>query len=298
MTRRFMYVVIIMCLFLIFPGMAFAGNGQQNGFNSGSGMTGISVGEQTQTAQETQNTGETSQVQKQQANQNGENTPADTPSGTCEQLLQQTRDRLQVMERDRIMTQDDWALVEENLLQLKNQYRTRVDQRQEIWNTYQLTLQNARVLGTEQNRERLLRDMISLDPQSVETYQELGTLFQNRGEVQCHLWCNGSEVVSDTPSIIRDGRTLVPIRALAEAMGAQVEWQQEEQTVLVSKGDTQIRLQVQNRTALINGQPVELDVPAGIIDSRLFVPIRFCAQAFNADIAYYPEGPIVAINQE
>lgn len=196
------------------------------------------------------------------------------------------------------MKKEDWAVIEQNLMQLKNEYRTRTELRQEIWDTFQLALQKANTSGTEQHKEKLLKEMISLEPRYAQTYKELGNLYQNRGEVQCHLWCNGNEVKPDVPPVIKNGRTLIPIRAISAALGAKVEWLQEEQTVLISKDDTNIRLQVQNRTALINGQPFELDVPADNINSRVFVPLRFCAQAFNADLAYYPEGRIVSVNQK
>lgn len=311
MVRRSVYCILILSLCLIYPGMAFAKGGGSSGSAGGASVSTVSSGsasgsssgvvtvsEQTQSAQETKNAGENNQIQNQEANQNQENKSTDNLSGTCEQIMQQTRDRLQIMQQDQTMKQEDWASVEQNLLQLKNEYRTRTELRQEIWNIFQLALQKAKTSGTEQHKEKLLKEMISLEPQSAQTYQELGTLYQNREEVQCHLWCNGNEVESDVPPVIKDGRTLVPIRALSEALRAQVQWQQEEQTVLISKGDTQIRLQVQNRTALINGQSFELDVPADNINSRVFVPLRFCAQAFNSDLAYYPEGNIVSVNQK
>lgn len=306
--RRLVYCILILSLCLVYPWTAFAKGGGAGGgaggasnstvSNGSSGSTGGVVTEQTQTTQETKNKGEDNQIQNHEATQNQENKSTGNSSGICEQIMHKTRDRLQIMQQDQTMKPEDWAVIEQNLLQLKNEYRTRTELRQEIWDTFQLALQKANASGTEQHKEKLLKEMISLEPRHAQTYQQLGTLYKNRGEVQCHLWCNGNEVKSDIPPVIKDGRTLIPIRALSEALGAQVEWLQEEQTVLISKGDTNIRLQVQNRTALINGQTFELDVPADNINSRVFVPLRFCAQAFNSDLAYYPEGRIVSINEK
>lgn len=301
MVRRPVYCLLILSLFLTCPGIVWAKGGGSVSGGAGSYGTASGAGdvnEQTRTVQETNNAGESNHVQNQETVQNEENKSDDNSYGACEQLLEQTRAGLQAMQQNQAIEQKDWASVEENLQQLKNEYRTRTELRQEIWNMFQFALQNASALGSEQNKEQLLREMISLEPQSAQEYKELGTLLQNRGEGQCHLWCNGSEVESEVPPVIRDGRTLVPVRAISEALGAQVEWQQEEQTVLINKGDTRIRLQIQNRTALINGQTLELDVPADIVNSRAFVPLRFCAQAFNADLAYYPEGSIVTVNQK
>lgn len=303
MWRNWFCGVFILGLCLLFPSNALAGNGggtggSPTGFTGLGNGTGIAAHEPAGANQGTNNAGDASQILTQQSNQNqNRETPDYNNSGTCEQILQQTRDRLQLMLQDQTLQQEDWSIVSGNLMQLKNEYRTRAELRQEIWNAFELGLQNSRRSGSAQEVEKLLREMISLEPGSTKTYQELGTLFQNRGEIQCHLWCNGGEVLSETPPIIKSGRTLVPIRALSEALGAQVEWRQEEQVVLINKGDTQIRLQVQSQIALVNGQAINLDVPADIIDSRLFVPLRFCARAFDADIAYYPQGSMVILNQ-
>ncbi len=87
---------------------------------------------------------------------------------------------------------------------------------------------------------------------------------------------------------IKDGRTMVPLRFIAEAFGAQVEWIPETKginiTLSLKSVVTTIGLQVGNPTAIVNGQVVTLDVAPVIVNGRTFVPLRFVAEAFGAKV--------------
>ena len=75
------------------------------------------------------------------------------------------------------------------------------------------------------------------------------------------------------PQIIND-RTMVPLRAIFEALGATVNWNGETQTVTSTKGDTTISLTINNPTMYVNGESVTLDSPACLVDGRTLVPLR------------------------
>lgn len=66
---------------------------------------------------------------------------------------------------------------------------------------------------------------------------------------------------------IENSRTLVPLRAIFEALGAEVQWDDKTKTVSSKKGNSEIKLVI-NGQAFINGQPVNLDVPAKIVEGR------------------------------
>src|SRR5688500_13511880 len=65
-----------------------------------------------------------------------------------------------------------------------------------------------------------------------------------------------------------DGRVLVPLRGVFEQLGAFVEWHPQTRTVTATKSDTDIRLQIGDRTAWVNGEGKLLDVPATLIAGR------------------------------
>ena len=106
---------------------------------------------------------------------------------------------------------------------------------------------------------------------------------------------NGAEVSFDQPPIIVDNRTLVPLRAIFEAMGATVDWDQETQTVTSSKGDISVSLTIGSNTMYKNGSPVELDVPAQVVNGRTLVPVRAVSEAFGADVDWNQDTKTVII---
>lgn len=82
----------------------------------------------------------------------------------------------------------------------------------------------------------------------------------------------------ETSPIILNGRTLVPVRALSESLGATVKWEAETQGIKVIKDSTVIQMSLNSKQALVNGKTVNLDVSPMLINGNTFVPIRFIAE--------------------
>jgi len=84
--------------------------------------------------------------------------------------------------------------------------------------------------------------------------------------------------------VIEEGRTLVPLRAIFEKLGAEVSWNGDTRTVKAVKGDIQVELTVDDVKAKKNGEIVELDVPAKIVGGRTLVPVRFVSDCFDVHV--------------
>jgi len=97
------------------------------------------------------------------------------------------------------------------------------------------------------------------------------------------------------PTIIND-RTMVPLRAIFEALGAQVTWDGDTNTIYSSKANSIIILQINNKMAFVNSTGVTLDVAPQIIEDRTLVPVRFIAEALGADVQWDGEKNMVIIN--
>jgi len=80
--------------------------------------------------------------------------------------------------------------------------------------------------------------------------------------------------------------TLVPLRAIFEALGATVEWEQSTQTVTAVKDDITIILKIGDSFLTKNGERIALDVPAKIVGGRTLVPARAVAESFGADVQW------------
>ena len=107
---------------------------------------------------------------------------------------------------------------------------------------------------------------------------------------------DGRELSFDQPPIIENGRMLVPLRFVAEALGAAVDWSAPAQAVTAIKGETMIILQIGNNTMIKNGVDVTLDVPPRILNSRTLVPVRAVSEAFGAYVDWDGANRTVIIN--
>ena len=84
-----------------------------------------------------------------------------------------------------------------------------------------------------------------------------------------------------TVPIIQNGRTLIPIRAVIEAMGGTVGWNSEAKTVILARNDDIIRLTIGSETAYFNNTAQTLDTAPIIINDVTMLPIRFVAESFS-----------------
>ena len=91
-------------------------------------------------------------------------------------------------------------------------------------------------------------------------------------------------LIFDTPPIIENSRTLVPFRAIFEALDMDVDWNDESRTAIGTSDDVTIELPIDSTTATVNGAAVTLDVPAMLYNARTMVPLRFIAESTGADV--------------
>jgi len=108
---------------------------------------------------------------------------------------------------------------------------------------------------------------------------------------------NGQPVQFEGQGPIMSGsRVLVPLRGVLEQMGATVQWDPQDQTVRAEKNGTRVRLRIGETTASVNGNAVDLDVPAQIIRGSTMVPLRFVGEALGEVVHWDAQRDMVEIN--
>ncbi|MBL0388598.1 metallophosphoesterase [Tumebacillus sp. ITR2] len=113
-------------------------------------------------------------------------------------------------------------------------------------------------------------------------------------ELPLQVVFNGQHVQFDAqPEIVND-RTMVPIRAIAESMGAKVSLSGTN-FFTVEKGDKRVRLTFDSPVAYVNGSRVTLPVPAYVKNNRTYVPVRFIGETFQASVGFVPPTNTVEI---
>ncbi|TJX14983.1 copper amine oxidase N-terminal domain-containing protein [Tissierella creatinini] len=88
----------------------------------------------------------------------------------------------------------------------------------------------------------------------------------------------GQEILFDVAPQIIEGRTLVPMRAIFEAIGLSVNWDNSSKVATGSNSNTTIIFSIGSNKAIVNNQEKILDVPASIIKGRTMVPLRFLSK--------------------
>jgi hypothetical protein len=115
------------------------------------------------------------------------------------------------------------------------------------------------------------------------------TVYYNGTRVSFHTYDQNPELINN--------RTLVPLRAIFEAMNAEVNWDQDTQTVTATRNNSTITLKIGSSELNKDGQSIPVDVPAQIINSRTMVPVRVIAEAFGADVQWNASGKTILINE-
>ena len=95
---------------------------------------------------------------------------------------------------------------------------------------------------------------------------------------------NNEPVLFDSKPIIKDGRTLVPLRAIFEKLGATVDWNDSEKTINALKDDKTLLLTIGSKAAFVNGERKELDVAPEISGGRTLVPVRFIGESLECTV--------------
>lgn len=109
---------------------------------------------------------------------------------------------------------------------------------------------------------------------------------------------NGQPLPTSVSPIMRNGRTLVPMRDIFQALGANVSWNGLTQGITATRGGTNVSLQIGNRNAVVNGQQVALEQPAIVYHGSTMVPLRFVSEAMGAQVNWNPNSEIAAISTD
>lgn len=102
-----------------------------------------------------------------------------------------------------------------------------------------------------------------------------------------------------------EGRTMVPVRIISEVFGADVQYIHDELKVVITLDNKNVSLVIGEKTATVNGEVVELDVPSVETNGRTLVPLRFVSESLGFDVKYVAvteqilitnDAPAVSIN--
>lgn len=103
---------------------------------------------------------------------------------------------------------------------------------------------------------------------------------------------DGQLLTFDQPPMAVDGRTMVPVRAIFEALGAEVEWDPSDQSIFAYRASDGVAVLLYLDETVMAYKPgadaepvaIDLDVAPFALNNRTLVPIRVVAESFNCDV--------------
>ena len=106
----------------------------------------------------------------------------------------------------------------------------------------------------------------------------------------------GGQVIDfpDQKPVIKNDRTLVPIRFVAEALGYDVDWNAEDNTAIIDHG--KIVLYIGTDQAILDGVPTTLDVASELIGDRTMIPLRIVAETLDCTVDWFETNRMVLVN--
>lgn len=98
------------------------------------------------------------------------------------------------------------------------------------------------------------------------------------------IMINNVQLQLQVKPVIVEGRTLVPLRAIFEALGSDLRWNGADQSITATRSDINLWLQIGSNKAIKNGSQVLLDVPPMIVSGRTLIPLRFVSESLGAEV--------------
>ena len=151
-------------------------------------------------------------------------------------------------------------------------------------------------------------DMTKFDPQAVPLptsydiydytvlHEELDKYSFENNDISVTI--DGQKLDFDVKPQIINERTMLPLRAVFEALGADVYWDDSAKTIYANKNEVTFKLTIGDYFMYKNDVSILIDTPAVILNSRTLVPVRFIAQAFDCDVSWDAESKTVLITSK
>ena len=122
------------------------------------------------------------------------------------------------------------------------------------------------------------------DETDISKAEEKDTIILTIDQIAAKVF--GETVINDVAPVIRNERTMLPARFVAEALGAKVTWNDTTKKVTIATTDKTLEIYVGSSFAFVDNEAVMLDAPAFIENGRTYLPVRFIAEGLGAAVQW------------
>lgn len=122
--------------------------------------------------------------------------------------------------------------------------------------------------------------------------------FFKQAEKPIAVYLDGEQLSFSQNPYVANGVTMVPMRAIFEALGATVNYDAAAKKIFAQKGDTAIELVLDNKTATVNSETKTLDAAATAKSGSTLVPLRFVAEALQTAVNWDGASRVITIESK
>ena len=112
----------------------------------------------------------------------------------------------------------------------------------------------------------------------------MGTFAAAQEPAEVKVVINDQELAADPPPIKVAGQTLLPLRSVFNALGAEVKY--ENKIITATLGEKELVMSPNSKEVMIDGEKVELEVPPMLFEGATYVPLRFVASSLGSKVAF------------
>lgn len=129
---------------------------------------------------------------------------------------------------------------------------------------------------------------------AVAEYQET----YDRGKNRISVSLDGEDLIMDTPPQVSSQRTMVPLRSIAEALGADVTWEEKTNLITLTRAGSTVTMTIGKTAATVDGKRMEMDVAPYADGNRTYVPARYVSEFFGQTVSWNGEENRVEITEK
>lgn len=120
-------------------------------------------------------------------------------------------------------------------------------------------------------------------------------VYNNGSSEEYKIYVDNSKLSFDVAPVLVNDRLLVPFRVICEALGMQVDWQDDTQTVTTLKDGKKIVMVIGNSDIEVDGKIIKSDAAPMLYNSRTLIPLRFLAENIGASVYWDADTNTVSI---
>ncbi len=217
----------------------------------------------------------------------GEKDVLEAEKDVLEALKEGVEAELEALEADLIAAEEsgDEAAIEALKLQIQDKKAEK--------DAYKLQIKD-KILGMK----AVMKGLYSLE--EIQAIEALGETLGEQEGIDVlpfnNVFVKNGSVKFDTPPVIKDGRLLIPLRALSTATGADVSWNEATGEITIVKDGNVIVLSLGATTMTVNDEVRTLDVPAELMNGRTVVPVRFIVENLDLEVNWDADTQTVEVD--